>query len=168
MLDAADRRAGGATRRATWCKTPLYEARVDPDITFFGFDLTIAEAQGRRRRASPTTTPAGSSASRSGRASRGSASTSSGDGDRSETVNDLAWTDVGRGRGRDSSPRRALGTITLEPARARRPGEGRPARRRRAGRRRAGQRRPLGVPALPVAGHGRRARRRDAAARRAP
>lgn len=27
-------------------KTPLYEARVDPDITFFGFDLTIAEAKG--------------------------------------------------------------------------------------------------------------------------
>jgi len=27
-------------------KTPLYEARVDPDITFFGFDLTVAEARG--------------------------------------------------------------------------------------------------------------------------
>ncbi|HTI41412.1 MAG TPA: hypothetical protein VL693_06275 [Vicinamibacterales bacterium] len=27
-------------------KTPLYEARVDPDITFFGFDLTVAEAKG--------------------------------------------------------------------------------------------------------------------------
>jgi hypothetical protein len=27
-------------------KTPLYEARVSPDITFFGFDLTVAEAQG--------------------------------------------------------------------------------------------------------------------------
>jgi hypothetical protein len=27
-------------------KTPLYEARVDPDITFFGFDLTATEAKG--------------------------------------------------------------------------------------------------------------------------
>jgi hypothetical protein len=27
-------------------KTPLYEAKVDPDITFFGFDLTVAEARG--------------------------------------------------------------------------------------------------------------------------
>ena len=27
-------------------KTPLYEARVSPDITFFGFDLTVPEAKG--------------------------------------------------------------------------------------------------------------------------
>jgi hypothetical protein len=27
-------------------RTPLYEARVDPDITFFGFDLTVTEARG--------------------------------------------------------------------------------------------------------------------------
>jgi hypothetical protein len=27
-------------------KTPLYEAKVDPDITFFGFDLTAKEAKG--------------------------------------------------------------------------------------------------------------------------
>jgi len=27
-------------------RTPLYEAKVDPDIYFFGFDLTITEAQG--------------------------------------------------------------------------------------------------------------------------
>ncbi len=27
-------------------KTPLYEARVDPDITFFGFDLTVPVAKG--------------------------------------------------------------------------------------------------------------------------
>jgi hypothetical protein len=27
-------------------KTPLYEAKVDPDITFFGFDLTVEEAKG--------------------------------------------------------------------------------------------------------------------------
>lgn len=27
-------------------RTPLYEAKVDPDIHFFGFDLTVAEAKG--------------------------------------------------------------------------------------------------------------------------
>ena len=27
-------------------RTPLYEAKVDPDVTFIGFDLTTAEAQG--------------------------------------------------------------------------------------------------------------------------
>ncbi len=27
-------------------RTPLYEAKADPDITFLGFDLTAAEAQG--------------------------------------------------------------------------------------------------------------------------
>jgi hypothetical protein len=30
----------------TIVRTPLYEAKIDPDIYFFGFDLTIAEAQG--------------------------------------------------------------------------------------------------------------------------
>ncbi|SKB39539.1 hypothetical protein SAMN05660776_0937 [Salegentibacter holothuriorum] len=30
----------------TVVKTPLYEAKVDPDITFFGFDLTAEEARG--------------------------------------------------------------------------------------------------------------------------
>jgi len=30
----------------TLIKTPLYEAKVDPDITFFGFDLTATEARG--------------------------------------------------------------------------------------------------------------------------
>ena len=41
----ADRRRGGAA--AGRCvKTPLYEARVDPDIAFIGFDLTAAVALG--------------------------------------------------------------------------------------------------------------------------
>ena len=49
------------TRRAPRCSTPLYEAKVDPDIYFFGFDLTAEEAQ-RRHAASPATrTRAGSS-----------------------------------------------------------------------------------------------------------
>jgi len=30
----------------TILKTPLYEAKVDPDIYFFGFDLTVCEAKG--------------------------------------------------------------------------------------------------------------------------
>lgn len=30
----------------TTIKTPLYEAKVDPDIYFFGFDLTVCEAKG--------------------------------------------------------------------------------------------------------------------------
>jgi hypothetical protein len=30
----------------TIVKTPLYEAKVEPDIYFFGFDLTVCEAQG--------------------------------------------------------------------------------------------------------------------------
>jgi hypothetical protein len=30
----------------TIVRTPLYEAKVDPDIYFFGFDLTIPEAKG--------------------------------------------------------------------------------------------------------------------------
>jgi hypothetical protein len=30
----------------TILKAPLYEAKVDPDIYFFGFDLTVCEAQG--------------------------------------------------------------------------------------------------------------------------
>ena len=31
---------------ASRLRTPLYEAKVDPDITFLGFDLTAAEVQG--------------------------------------------------------------------------------------------------------------------------
>ena len=27
-------------------RSPLYEAKADPDIYFFGFDLTVAEAEG--------------------------------------------------------------------------------------------------------------------------
>ena len=39
-------------------KTPLYEAKVDPDIYFFGFDLTVCEARGGTGKASiPVTGP---------------------------------------------------------------------------------------------------------------
>ena len=60
--------------------TPLYEAKVDPDIYFFGFDLTTPRRAGRHAASTRTTTRAGSSSSRSARASRASASTSTRDG----------------------------------------------------------------------------------------
>ena len=34
------------TRRASKMRSPLYEAKADPDIYFFGFDLTVPEAKG--------------------------------------------------------------------------------------------------------------------------
>ena len=47
MTLAAARRTA---RRATRSRSPLYEAKADPDIYFFGFDLTIAGGQGRHGR----------------------------------------------------------------------------------------------------------------------
>ncbi|HTI12875.1 MAG TPA: hypothetical protein VL832_30125 [Puia sp.] len=35
-------------------RTPLYQAKIDPDIYFFGFDLTVAEAKGEDEPANPT------------------------------------------------------------------------------------------------------------------
>ena len=49
-------RAGGQPAATTCVKTPLYEAKVDPDIYFFGFDLTAEKARGgadRERRRGP-------------------------------------------------------------------------------------------------------------------
>ena len=43
------------------CATPLYEAKVDPDITFFGFDLTVEGGEGRHGPAGQHDDPAGSS-----------------------------------------------------------------------------------------------------------
>lgn len=40
-------------------RTPLYSARVDPDISFFGFDLTVTEARGESRPETPTPDNAG-------------------------------------------------------------------------------------------------------------
>lgn len=40
-------------------RTPLYSAKVDPDIYFFGFDLTIKEARGENRPETPTIDNAG-------------------------------------------------------------------------------------------------------------
>ena len=74
-------------------KTPLYEAKVDPDIYFFGFDLTEEDARGGDRRAARRRPGLVLRASRSARASRASASTSSRDG-ALNVWNDLAWPDV--------------------------------------------------------------------------
>ena len=43
----------------TIVKTPLYSAKVDPDIYFFGFDLTVEEAKGENNPANPTLNNAG-------------------------------------------------------------------------------------------------------------
>jgi hypothetical protein len=40
-------------------KTPLYSAKLDPDIYFFGFDLTVIEARGQGSPQNPTLTNAG-------------------------------------------------------------------------------------------------------------
>jgi len=40
-------------------KTPLYSAKVDPDIYFFGFDLTVEEAKGEDEAVTPTLNNAG-------------------------------------------------------------------------------------------------------------
>lgn len=37
-----------------WLRTPLYEAKVDPDITFIGFDLTATEVKGGTGQANST------------------------------------------------------------------------------------------------------------------
>ncbi len=40
-------------------RAPLYSAKVDPDITFFGFDLTVEEVRGENESAIPTNDNAG-------------------------------------------------------------------------------------------------------------
>src|SRR5262249_58603291 len=40
-------RAGEQTPPRTKIRTPLFEAKADPDIYFFGFDLSITEAKGQ-------------------------------------------------------------------------------------------------------------------------
>lgn len=40
-------------------RTPLYQAKIDPDIYFFGFDLTVEEAKGENDPATPTLDNAG-------------------------------------------------------------------------------------------------------------
>lgn len=83
----------------TIVKTPLYEARVSPDITFFGFDLKISEAKG-----GDGTDPDDDAGwffcikERPGEPRFGfdiEAESS----DPPETVNDIAWTTIGTAEG---------------------------------------------------------------------
>jgi hypothetical protein len=91
-------------------KTPLYEARVFPDITFFGFDLTVEQAVGE-----PGTEPGHDAGwffcikerpgePRFGFDVEGEA--------QPETVNDLTWSHVGTSEG-GLVAASALATITL-------------------------------------------------------
>jgi hypothetical protein len=93
-------------------KTPLYEARVFPDIAFFGFDLTVDEARGGNG-SNPDDPPGWFFCikERPGEPRFGF------DVDRSgpvQTVNDLAWPDAGAADGSFVSAT-ALGSITLAP-----------------------------------------------------
>ena len=154
------RRRRSSARRST-------RRKVDPDIYFFGFDLTVAEARGGtgedpdddpglvlRHQGAP-----GRAALRlRRRAARG----------RSRPSNDLAWDDAlpGRRARRASCRRPRLSTITLDALQRGRRREARPARGRPEGRR---PRRPApraGLHPLPGAGDRRRPRGRDAAAAR--
>jgi len=71
--------------------TPLYEAKVDPDIYFFGFDLTVGKRAAAPVRTRPTT-PVGSSCSRSAPEPRFGLDTDQQPG--LNTWSDLSWQDV--------------------------------------------------------------------------
>jgi len=93
-------------------KTPLYEARVSPDITFFGFDLTIEEAKG-----DPGTSPGDDAGWFFCIKERPGESRFGFDIEREgpvQTVNDLAWTDVGAAEG-EFVAASALGAVSLAP-----------------------------------------------------
>jgi hypothetical protein len=95
-------------------QTPLYEARVSPDITFFGFDLTVKDARGGT--GDSDSSPAGwffVIKERSGEPRFGFDVSDAGP---VQTVNDLSWNDAMPGLatgGFVSSI--ALGTIPLAP-----------------------------------------------------
>ena len=93
-------------------KTPLYEARVFPDITFFGFDLTVDEARGGSGQ-NPND-PAGwffCIKERPGEPRFGFDVEREGD---LQTVNDLAWTDAGAADGAFVAAS-TLSSLTLAP-----------------------------------------------------
>ena len=92
--------------------TPLYEARVDPDIYFFGFDLTEDEARGDSGD-SPNDRPGWFFVlkERPGEPRFGLDSARP-PAEPIVTVNDLAWTDVGTVPGAHLSPA-ALASISL-------------------------------------------------------
>jgi hypothetical protein len=79
-------------------KTPLYSAKLEPDIYFFGFDLTVEEARGQGSPQNPTLNNAGWFFVIKERAGepRFGFDIPAADGDNSELVtwNDLDWTKV--------------------------------------------------------------------------
>jgi len=93
-------------------RTPLYEAKVDPDIYFFGFDLSAEEAKGGT--GDNQTDPAGwffVLKERPGEPRFGFDDARAA-GDHLETVNDLAWSDTGVAPGH-SLAAATLATIAL-------------------------------------------------------
>lgn len=95
-------------------RTPLYEAKVDPDIHFFGFDLTADEARGGT--GGQDTDPAGwffVLKERPGEPRFG-LDISRAAGEPIVTVNDIAWSDAGTPPGAHLGAG-ALATITLTP-----------------------------------------------------
>jgi hypothetical protein len=94
-------------------KTPLYEARVSPDITFFGFDLTDAEARGDTS-ATPDVDKPGwffVIKERPGEPRMGFDMERDGP---IETANDIAWADTGTAE-HGFIPAGALAPLTLAP-----------------------------------------------------
>jgi hypothetical protein len=98
----------------TKVRTPLYEAKADPDIYFFGFDLTIAEAQGQ-----PGTNPGDDPGwffvikERPGEPRFGLELTRSGD---LEIFGELTWDDALPGAAPGQFlPANALGSVQLVP-----------------------------------------------------
>lgn len=97
----------------TIVKTPLYEARVSPDITFFGFDLTAKEAQGGD--GSNPNDDAGwffCIKERPGEPRFGF-DVEADSSDPPETVNDIAWSTIGTAEGA-FVPASALSPLTLD------------------------------------------------------
>ncbi len=90
-------------------RTPLYEARVSPDITFFGFDLTVVEARGDLTASPPKPGWFFCIKERPGEPRFGLDTSRTGP---IQTVNDLAWPDTAVTAGKCLTPD-LLGTITL-------------------------------------------------------
>ncbi len=143
-------------------RMPLYEAKADPDIYFFGFDLTVPEAKGGTGHP-PDTDPGWFFVikERPGEPRFGLELTRDAN---PEVLDELTWDDALPG----GAPGEFLSAGNLDPVSLTHPPGGDPEEKlppvhgRRTGGRRCGERRALGLPALPPAGDGRDPRRRDA------
>jgi hypothetical protein len=101
-------------------RTPLYSAKVDPDIYFFGFDLTVKEARGENEPATATPQNAGWFFVIKERAGepRFGLDIPATDGSNNELVtwNDLDWKDVLAGDDGVIDPLSVAGTVNLPTA----------------------------------------------------